>query len=117
MIASFVALGVTPASAEPADTGAIRALAIVVPSEEQTIFDGRVVEVSLSPVPPLADGERIVVRMDDQIVVLPSGLTKFAITDVPLGTHVLEAIIVDGDANPVAATDTLTFRIGGGMRI
>jgi hypothetical protein len=107
VIASFVALGVTPASAEP---GSSRALAIVAPSGARTTFDesGAVV-ISLAPVPPLGEGDRIVVRVDEQIVVLPSGLTKFALTGVPRGAHVLEAIIVDADGAPVAAAESVTF--------
>lgn len=107
VIASFVALTVAPASAAPVSS---RGLAIVAPSEARTIFDdsGAVV-ISFTPVPPLEEGDRIVVRVDEQIVVLPSGLTKFALTGVPRGTHVLEAIIVDADGAPVAAAESVTF--------
>jgi hypothetical protein len=107
VIASFVALGVTPASAEPVSS---RGLAIVAPSEARTIVDdsGAVI-ISLSPVPPLEEGDRIVLRVDEQIVVLPSGLTKFTLTGVPRGQHTLEAIIVDADGAPVAAAEGVTF--------
>jgi hypothetical protein len=112
MIASSLALAAVSASAEPAsaEPGATRALAIVAPSEARTTFDdsGAVV-ISLAPVPPLGDGDRIVVRVDEQIVVLPSGLTKFALTGVPRGAHVLEAIIVDADGAPVAAAESVMF--------
>jgi hypothetical protein len=112
MIASSLALAAVSASAEPAsaEPGATRALAIVAPSEARTTFDdsGAVV-ISLAPVPPLGEGDRIVVRVDEQIVVLPSGLTKFALTGVPRGAHVLEAIIVDADGAPVAAAESVMF--------
>jgi hypothetical protein len=108
VIASFLALGVTPASAE--EPASSRALAIVAPSEARTIFDdsGAVV-ISLAPVPPLEEGDRIVLRVDEQIVVLPSGLTKFTLTGVPRGPHTVEAIIVDADGTPVAAADGVMF--------
>jgi hypothetical protein len=112
IIASSLALAAVSASAEPASAGpgATRALAIVAPSEARTTFDdsGAVV-ISLAPVPPLGEGDRIVVRVDEQIVVLPSGLTKFALTGVPRGAHVLEAIIVDADGAPVAAAESVMF--------
>jgi hypothetical protein len=115
LIASVVALTATVASAEP---GPGRALAIVAPSEQRMIFDdGGEMVVSLAPLPPLAEGELIVVQLDDQIVILPSGTTKFAIAGVPAGTHVLEAMIVDADANPVAAAETVTFDVGSWLRI
>lgn len=115
MIASFMALTAAPAVAAP---GSGRALSIVAPSSERPIHDeGGVVVISFAAEPPLAEGDRIVVRVDAQIVVLPSGLTKFAMTGVPPGAHVLEALIVDADDNPVVATETITFQVGGGLRI
>jgi hypothetical protein len=115
IIASLAALGVQSASAEPATD---RGLAIVAPSEEQTILDDSgVLTISFTAAPPLAEGDCIIARVDDQIVVLPSGLTKFAVTGVPSGTHVLEAIIVDADANPLAAAEAVTFHTGDWMRI
>jgi hypothetical protein len=116
---SLVALTVAPASAEPATAEPVsaRGLAIVAPSEQRTIFDdGGAVVISLSAAPPLEEGDRIVVRVDDQIVVLPSGSTKFAITGVSPGSHDLEAIIVDADDNPVAAAEAVTFQMGDGWR-
>src|SRR5258706_15942688 len=105
MTAGFVALSAAPAGAEP-DSG--RALAIVAPGAERTILEGSTVEISFAPTPALGEGEAIVLLVDDQIVVIPSGLTKFALTGVPSGTHVLEAIIVDADVNPVAAAEAVT---------
>jgi hypothetical protein len=115
VIAGFTALTLPPASAEP-ETG--RALAIVAPSEQRTIFDDEgAVVISLSPIPALAEGDRIVLRVDaEQVVVLPSGATKFSLDGVPSGTHVLEAMIVDANDNPVAAAETVTFRMGDGWR-
>jgi hypothetical protein len=115
VIASVVALTAVPASAAPASS---RALSIVAPSDERTIYDERgVVVVSFAAEPPLAEGDRIVVRVDAQVVVLPSGLTKFAITGVTPGTHVLEALLVDAADNAVAAAESITFQMGGGLRI
>lgn len=115
VIASFLALGVPPAIAAPE---ACRALAIVAPSGERTIYDeGGVVVIAFAAEPPLAEGDRIIVRVDAQIVVLPAGLTKFAITGVPPGAHLVEALLVDADDNPVAAAETVTFQVGGGLRI
>src|SRR5260221_957750 len=109
MIAGFVALSAAPASAEP---GTGRALAIVAPGAERTILEGSTVEISFAPTPALGEGEAIVLLVDDQIVVIPSGLTKFALTGVPSGTHVLEAIIVAPDVNPVAASEAGTVSVG-----
>ena len=109
-VASLVALGVAPASAEP---GASRALAIVKPSEQQTIFaSGGKVVIALAANPPLEEGERIVVRVDDQVMVLPSGMTKVGISDLPNGEHVVEAIVVDADSNPIAAAENVIFEVG-----
>jgi hypothetical protein len=107
MIASSLALAAATASAAPDSP---RALAIVAPSVARTTFDesGAVV-ISLAPVPPLGEGDRIVVRVDEQIVVLPAGLTKFALTGVPHGSHILEAIIVNADGAAVAEADSVTF--------
>jgi hypothetical protein len=114
MMVSFAALNVAPAGADP---GSARALAIVAPSEERTTFDdGGAVVITLAAAPPLAEGDRIVLRVDDQVVVLPSGLTKFALDGVPPGTHDIAAIIVDADDNPVAAAESVTFRMGDGWR-
>src|SRR5258708_33661259 len=108
MTAGFVALSAAPAGAEP-DSG--RALAIVAPGAERTILEGSTVEISFAPTPALGEGEAIVLLVDDQIVVIPSGLTKFALPRIPSGTHVLEAIIVDADVNPVAAAEAGTIRV------
>lgn len=114
LVASVAALAILPAGAE---TGTTRALAIVTPSETRPVDDGVEVVISLAATPPLAEGELIVLRVDDQIVVLPTGLTQFALTEVPIGTHVLEALIVDADANPVAAAESVTFRVADWLRI
>ncbi len=120
MVGSVLAFGAAAASAEPpasAEPEAGRALAIVAPAEELTIFnEGAVVTVSLAADPPLAEDERIVVRVDKQIVVLPSGATNISISGVPIGAHVIEAIIVDAELKPLAAAETITFRIGAGVR-
>jgi hypothetical protein len=116
MIASLAGLAIPPASADQAVS---RGLAIVAPAEKQALVaSGGVVMVSLAADPPLAEGEHIVVCIDDdQIVVLPSGVTKFAITDVTRGTHFVDAIVVDADANPVAAAETIRFDVGVELRI
>jgi hypothetical protein len=114
VMAALVALSLPAATAAP---GTARALAIVAPSDEQTIYHDRgVVVICLAPVAPLAESDRIVVRIDEQIVLLPAGSTKFALTGVPPGTHVLEALVVDADTNPVSASDSVTFHMGGGVR-
>jgi len=53
----------------------------------------------------------------DEIVALPWGLTKLPISGVPSGPHVLEALLVDADSNPVAAAPSVTFDVGGWLRI
>jgi hypothetical protein len=121
MIASVVTLAGASASAEPAATpapAASRALAIVAPVARQMLLanDGAVV-VSLRANPPLAQDERIVLRIDDELVVLPSGTTEFAITDVPDGTHVIAAIVVGDDAKPVAVAESVSFDVRFGLRI
>jgi hypothetical protein len=113
VIASVVALGSVPSSAEHG-----RALAIVTPSDQRMIFDdGGAVVISLAADPPLAEGEVILLAVDDEIVALPSGLTRFTISGVPSGPHVLEALLVDADSNPVAAAPSVTFDLGGWLRI
>jgi hypothetical protein len=113
VIASVVALASVPSSAEHG-----RALAIVAPSDQRMTFDddGAVV-ISLAADPPLAEGEVILLRVDDEIVALPSGLTKLTISAVPSGPHVLEALLVDADSNPVAVAPSVTFDVGGWLRI
>lgn len=115
MIASLVSLAAPAANAEP---GSTRVLAIVAPVEKQTVLanDGSLV-ISFAANPPLAEGERIVVRIDDQVVVLASGITGFAMTDVPIGAHVVDAIVVDDDANPVALAKPVSFYVHFGLRI
>jgi hypothetical protein len=113
-ITSFLLLGAGQAAAEASPE---RAIAILAPSDRQTVFDDEgAVVVSLAPVPPLADGEFIVVRVDEQVVVLPEGLTRFAVTDVPAGAHVIAAMIVDADSKPLSAPRVLTFQVGAGSR-
>jgi hypothetical protein len=115
LIASLVALAAAPVIAAPESS---RALSIVAPSHERTIYDeSGVVVISFAAEPPLAEGDRIVLRVDSQIVVLPSGLTKFAMTGVTPGTHVLEALLVEADDTPVVASEIITFHVGGGLRI
>jgi hypothetical protein len=114
-IASVMFVAAAPAGAA---SGAARALAIVAPSAEQTLFDDEgALVISLAAVPPLEEGECIVVRVDQQVVILPGGLTKFALTGVPPGAHEIAAVIVDADANPVSTARALTFHIGAGSRI
>jgi hypothetical protein len=125
LTASLVALGAAPAIAEPAiadpattESASSRVFSIVAPSSERPIFDeAGIVVVSFAAEPPLGEGDRIVVRVDAQIVVLPSGLTKFSLTGVTPGTHILEGLLVDADDNPVVATETVTFQVGAGFRI
>jgi hypothetical protein len=104
---SLVALA-APAVADP---GPERALAIVAPSAQQTLLDeGGSVVISLAPSPGLGEGDRIVVLLDDeQIVVMPAGMTKFVLMGVPGGSHDIEAIIVDAEGNPLAAAESVTF--------
>ena len=121
MIASAVMLAGASASAEPPATpapAATRALAIVAPAARQMILanDGAVV-ISLAANPPLAEGERIVLRIDDELVVLASGTTQFAIADMPDGTHFIAAVVVDDDANPVAVAKSVSFDVRFGLRI
>lgn len=113
VIASVVALGSVPSSAEHG-----RALAIVAPSDQRMIFDdGGSVVISLAADPPLAQDEVILLRVDDEIVALPAGLTKLTLNGIPSGPHVLEALLVDADSNPVAAAPSVTFDVGGWLRI
>jgi hypothetical protein len=115
LVASVLALGTAVASADP---GPARALAIVAPSEQRMIFDdGGAMVIALKADPPLEEGELIVLRVDEQIVVLPTGLTRFTISGVPAGTHELEAMIVDADANPVAAAVPVMFDVSRWTRI
>ncbi len=121
MIASVVTLACASASADPAATpvpAASRALAIVAPAARQMILanDGAVV-ISLAANPPLAQGERIVLCIDDELVVLASGTTQFAITDMPDGTHIIAAVVVDDDANPLAVAESVSFDVRFGLRI
>jgi hypothetical protein len=104
-----------PAAAAPESS---RALAIIAPSEKGTQFDedGAVV-VSLAAAPPLADGEFIVVRVDQQVVVIPDGVTGFALTGVPEGAHLIVAMIVDAEGKPLSVARPLTFHVGAGSRI
>jgi hypothetical protein len=120
-IASLAALTAPPASAAPGETagsGVTRVLAIVAPAERQMVLanDGDLV-ISLAASPPLAEGERIVIRVDDEVVVLASGMTQFTLTDVPTGSHVVEAIVVDGDAKPVAEAIAVSFDVRFGLKI
>ena len=112
--ASLVLLGAIPAGASP---GAVRAVAIIAPTDRHTDFDedGDVV-ISLAPSQPLAEGEFMVVRVDEQIVVVPPGLTKFAVTGISPGAHVVAAVIVDAEAKPVSRTEAITFLVGAGSR-
>jgi hypothetical protein len=116
MIASLAGLAIAPASADQAVS---RGLAIVAPAQKQALVaSGGAVVISLAADPPLAEGEHIVVCIDDeQIVVLPSGVTQFAITDVTRGTHIVDAIVVDADAKPVAAAETIRFDVGVELRV
>jgi hypothetical protein len=115
IIASAAALAALPA---PALAEASRALAITASFQQRTpVADGNVVEISLVPSPPLEDGEVILVSVDDNIVVLPPGKTHISLSGVPSGTHVVDAVIVDGEANPVAAAQTVTFRVDAGLWI
>ncbi|MGZ5041071.1 MAG: hypothetical protein ACXWG1_18320 [Usitatibacter sp.] len=114
ILAAVVASAAVPAAAQP---GA-RALSIVSPSEQRVSFDddGSVV-VRLAADPPLAEDEMILLRVDDEIVALPSGSTRFTISGVPNGSHVLGAILFDADANPIAAAEVVTFDMDGWLRI
>jgi hypothetical protein len=58
-----------------------------------------------------------VLRVDEQIVVLPTGATRFTLSGIPAGTHELDAVIVDAEATPVAAADTVLFDLGRWIRI
>jgi hypothetical protein len=115
-IAAFAALNIPATGAEP-DTARGR-LAIVAPLQKQVLLaNGGDVVVSLAADPPLAEGEQIVVRVDGQVVVLPSGATRFELSDVPDGPHVIEAVLIDGDANPVASAPPVQFHVRFGYRI
>jgi hypothetical protein len=115
LVASAMALIAPAAIAEP---GAGRSLAIVAPSGQRMIMDddGGLV-IALAADPPLEEGELIVLRVDEEIVVLPTGRTRFTLTGVPAGTHQLAAILLDADANPVAVADTVMFDVGAWIKI
>jgi hypothetical protein len=105
------------AGAAGAGSPTARAVAILAPSEQNTVFDDEgAVVISLAAVPPLEEGEFIVVRVDEQVVVLPAGLTRIAVSDVPAGAHVVAAMIVDAESKPLSSPRILTFQVGAGSR-
>jgi hypothetical protein len=115
LVASAAALIAPAAIAQP---GAGRSLAIVAPSGQRMILDddGGLV-IALAADPPLEEGEVIVLRVDEEIVVLPTGRTRFTLTGVPAGAHELEAMLLDAASNPVAVADTVMFDVGLWTRI
>jgi hypothetical protein len=115
LVAAFLAWGAVPAGAE---AGSARGLAILAPAAERTVVEDGAVMISVAPDPALAQGEAIVLRVDDDlVVVLPAGVTRFALKGVPPGSHLLEAIIVDADTELVAAAAPVRFMVGPGLRI
>lgn len=115
-VAAFAALNIPAPGAEPGP--ARERLAIVAPLQKEILLaNGGDVVVSLAADPPLAEGEQIVVRVDGQVVVLPSGATRFELSDVPDGPHVIEAVLIDGDANPIATAPPVRFDVRFGLRI
>jgi hypothetical protein len=93
-----------------------RALAIIAPSGLGAPSRGPV-EISLVPTPALSEGEVILLSVDDDIVAVPPGSTHVSLAGIAPGTHTVDAIIVDADAQPVAAARTVTFRVDAGLWI
>jgi hypothetical protein len=114
-LALALAAAAVPASAEPLAT---RAFSIVSPSGQRMAFDddGSLV-IRFAADPPLSSDEIILLQVDDEIVALPWGSTRFTISGVGNGPHVLGAILFDADANPLAAADAVEFELDGWTRI
>jgi hypothetical protein len=84
---------------------------IVEPGNEATLRDSPGnVQVTLLLVPPLRQGDQIIVSLDGASQSqLPLTSTQFTLQNVDRGTHTLKATVVDNAGQAHAETQTVTF--------
>lgn len=89
-------------------------LQILTPADDATVRanDG-VVPVQVLLIPPLqtALGHKLLLRMDDATVSGPGESTNFNLTDVPRGTHQLQAQVLATDGSEVMASTVSRFHL------
>jgi hypothetical protein len=100
------------AAAASPGIGPYTAFEIALPEPNATVRnDTGDVQVSLILEPALQAEHRIRLLIDNQPIsgIVPS--TQVLLKEVNLGTHTLQAQIIDGQSTPVAATQTVTFHM------
>ncbi len=94
-------------------------IAIVKPKNEETIFsnlgDLQVV-VSLSPPLRSGEGNRIVLLVDGQAAGEAAG-SRFQLTGIARGTHVLEARVIDRDGTTLVSSAPITIYMWHASRL
>lgn len=101
-----------PPAADGTVLGSYEAFEILAPSSGETLNsdDGRV-QVSLLIDPPLQEGHRLDVQVDGTAVQELGGRTQFVLQGLPLGTHQLQARILDETGAATAQTEVLSFNL------
>ncbi len=82
------------------------------PRPETTIPPGQLdLVVQVQTDPPLRDQDLIRVLWDGEAVADPASTTSVVVTDMVRGTHRLQAQVLDGDGNVLAASDTIEIYV------
>lgn len=89
-------------------------LAISSPSEDEVIWEHQNtidVTVALRPALKSEQGHTLVILMDGDVVTEATSGTRFTLTEVWRGTHVLEAFIQDGSGRTLIEATPVTFHL------
>ena len=94
-----------------------RRFTVTRPTARATVWNNNgTVDVKLRLVPPLREGDRIVVTVDGQPW-LSTRAPRFRLSDLSRGTHVLKATVVNRRDHPEIATSRVTFYLHEASRL
>jgi hypothetical protein len=101
----------TKPSRPPTGPKPYASIGISAPTNEQTLTGtGGQVTVSVQVDPSLQSGDSVRLMMNGQVVSEPSSsATNFELKDVPRGTHILLASVVNGEGQIVIQSAPVTF--------
>jgi hypothetical protein len=99
--------------ADPAGANFYNSLAILTPTNEETLWNIEgMLDVALSVDPQMRDGDRVLLYLDgEQVQGLPPAATRFTINRVYRGGHTLRASIVDRNGAELFSSDTTQFYV------
>jgi hypothetical protein len=100
-------------SGSPAAPASYVTFQIVRPTSEQTLVNtAGQVDVAISVVPQLKATHRLNLYLDGKLVTgFPRNATSYALTEVPRGSHNVNAVITDADGNTIQESASVAFTV------